>query len=65
MENTIPRVPHDFAGTPGLVLPCGFSDVGIPYTMQLAGSRLSEPMLCRIGHAYKHATEWHKRHPDV
>ena len=39
----------DLAGTPGLVLPCGFSDEGLPYTMQLAGSHLSEAMLCRIG----------------
>ena len=57
--------PHDFAGTPGLALPCGFSDEGLPYTMQLAGSPLSEAMLCRIGHAYEEATEWHGRHPPV
>ena len=57
--------PHDFAGTPGLALPCGFSDEGLPYTMQLAGSSLSESMLCRIGHAYEEATEWHGRHPPV
>jgi amidase len=33
--------------------------------MQLAGSPLSEAMLCRIGHAYEEATPWHQRHPDV
>ncbi len=57
--------PHDFAGTPGLALPCGFSDEGLPYTMQLAGGHLSEAMLCRIGYAYEEATEWHGRHPPV
>ena len=57
--------PLNFAGTPGLVLPCGFSDEGLPYTMQLAGSHLSEAMLCRIGHAYEESTEWHRRHPPV
>lgn len=57
--------PLDFAGTPGLALPCGFSDDGLPYTMQLAGSHLSEAMLCRIGHAYEESTEWHRRHPPV
>ena len=55
----------DLAGTPGLVLPCGFSDEGLPYTMQLAGSHLSEAMLCRIGHAYEESTDWHERHPPV
>ncbi|MHC4676901.1 MAG: amidase [Planctomycetota bacterium] len=57
--------PLNFAGIPGLVLPCGISDQGPCYTMQLVGRRLSEPMLCRIGYAYEEATEWHKRHPDV
>ena len=57
--------PLDFAGTPGLALPCGFSDEGLPYTIQLAGSHLSEAMLCRIGHAYEEATDWHKRHPPL
>ena len=57
--------PLDFAGTPGLALPCGFSDDGLPYTMQLAGSHLSEAMLCRIGHAYEESTEWHRKHPPV
>ena len=58
-------LPLDFAGTPGLVLPCGVSDQGPSYTMQLIGPHLSEAMLCRIGHAYEEATEWHKRHPPV
>ncbi len=57
--------PHDFAGTPGLALPCGFSEEGLPYTMQLSGSRLSEALLCRIGCAYEEATEWSGRHPPV
>ncbi len=57
--------PHDLAGTPALALPCGVSDSGIPYTMQLAGSLLSEAMLCRIGHAYEDATRWHELHPPV
>jgi len=57
--------PANLAGTPSLSLPCGFSDDGLPYTMQLMGDRLSEALLCRIGHAYEEVTEWHKRHPDA
>jgi amidase len=57
--------PLNFAGTPGLALSCGISDQGPCYTMQLIGRHLTEPMLCRIGHTYEEATEWHKRHPDV
>jgi amidase len=57
--------PHSFAGAPTLTLPCGVTSDGLPYSMQLAGSPLSEAMLCRIGHAYEQATAWHQRHPDV
>ena len=57
--------PANLAGTPTLSLPCGFSESGLPYTIQFWGNRLSEPMLCRIGHAFEEATDWHKRHPDV
>ncbi len=64
-SNTAFTFPHDLAGTPALALPCGVSDSGIPFTMQLAGSPLSEAMLCRIGHTYEVATRWHRMHPPV
>jgi amidase len=62
---TLFTFPHSFAGAPTLTLPCGVTSDGLPYSMQLAGSPLSEAMLCRIGHAYEQATPWHERHPDV
>lgn len=58
-------VPANFAGTPTLTLPCGVSPSGVPYALQLLGSRLSEPMLCRIGQAYEDATAWHELHPSA
>ena len=58
-------IPADFAGTPTLTLPCGFSDDGVPHGVQFMGEKLSEPLLCRIGHAYEAATEWHQRHPAI
>jgi amidase len=57
--------PHSFAGAPTLTLPCGVTSDGLPYSMQLAGSPLSEAMLCRIGHDYEKSTPWHQRHPNV
>ena len=57
--------PMDLAGTPTICVPSGFSAEGLPYSMQLAGRRLSEPMLCRIACAYEQATAWHDRHPTI
>ena len=58
-------IPADLAGTPTLTVPCGFSDEGSPFAVQFLGSRLSESNLCRIGHAYEQATQWHRRHPAI
>ena len=58
-------VPADFAGTPTISVPCGFTDAGAPRSLQLVGRDLSEATLCRIAYAYEQATNWHTRHPDV
>lgn len=55
----------DLGGVPAICLPCGFSDDGLPYSIQFTSRRLGESMLCRIAHADEQATEWHTRHPDV
>ncbi len=57
--------PADLAGTPTLTLPVGLSSEGLPLSMQIAGQPLSEPVLCRIGHAYEEATGWYKKHPNL
>lgn len=57
--------PLNLAGTPSITLPSGFSPEGLPYGIQIAGARLSEPLLCRLAHAYENATAWHLRHPRL
>ena len=69
-ENREPKfqrftAPFDFNGAPTLSVPCGFNSEGLPLSIQWVGKHLSEPLLCRVGHAYEGATEWHNRHPDV
>jgi amidase len=57
--------PYNFSGHPTLSVPCGFSDGGLPLSLQLVGRHLSEDVLLRLGHAYEHATDWHTRHPEL
>ena len=58
-------VPYNFNGAPTLSAPCGLNSDGLPLSLQFVGKRLSEPLLCRVGHAFEGATEWHKLHPAV
>ncbi|MEE8465585.1 MAG: amidase, partial [Dehalococcoidia bacterium] len=58
-------IPFDFNGAPTISLPCGQDGDGLPLSIQFVGQRLSEPLLCRMGHAFESATEWRHLHPDV
>ena len=58
-------VPFDYNGAPTLSVPCGMNSEGLPLSIQFVGKHLTEPLLCRVGHAYERATPWHNLHPDV
>ena len=55
----------NLAGLPGLSLPCGFDDKGLPIGMQLIGNALREDQLLHVAYAYEQATEWHLRSPQL
>src|SRR3989339_56903 len=53
----------NLAGVPGISIPCGFSDTGLPVGFQLIGPHLSESKLFQVGHAYQQITDWHTKNP--
>lgn len=57
--------PFNMSGSPTLSLPAGFAADGLPLGVQLVGRHLDEATLCRVGHAYEQATNWHTRHPET
>lgn len=65
VRNDIHTQPFNFSGSPTLSVPCGFSADGLPLSVQFVGRRLSESVLCRIGHAYEQATPWRSKHPAI
>ena len=54
-----------FNGTPTLSTPSGFTEDGLPLSIQFVGKHLSEPLLCQIGNAYEKLTGFTSAHPDV
>ena len=57
--------PFDFNGVPTLSVPCGLNGEGLLLSLQFVGKHLEEAMLCRIGHAYEGATDWHTLRPAI
>ncbi len=58
-------VPFNYNGAPTLSVPCGMNSEGLPLSIQFVGKQLTEPLLCRVGHAYECATPWHSLHPNI
>jgi aspartyl-tRNA(Asn)/glutamyl-tRNA(Gln) amidotransferase subunit A len=55
----------NLAGIPGVCLPCGFTQSGLPIGLQLLGKPFDEATLLQVAFAYEQATEWHRRKPPL
>jgi aspartyl-tRNA(Asn)/glutamyl-tRNA(Gln) amidotransferase subunit A len=53
----------NLAGLPGIVVPCGFDDAGLPIGLQIVGPPFGEEVVLRTARAYEAATDWHTRRP--
>ncbi len=53
----------NLAGLPGMSLPCGFGNGGMPVGLQLIGSWFGEARMLNAAHQYQLATDWHTRMP--
>jgi aspartyl-tRNA(Asn)/glutamyl-tRNA(Gln) amidotransferase subunit A len=53
--------PFNVWGLPGISVPCGFTQNGLPIGLQIAGPHWREDLVLRLAHAYEQATAWHKR----
>ncbi len=58
-------LPTNLAGVPGLALPVGFDQQGLPVVMQLLGGLFQENLLLEIAYAYQLSTDWHTRTPTA
>jgi aspartyl-tRNA(Asn)/glutamyl-tRNA(Gln) amidotransferase subunit A len=53
----------NLAGLPGMSIPCGFGDNGLPVGLQIVGGYFSEAKMLNVAHQYQKATDWHMRMP--
>lgn len=59
------RTPFNVTGHPALALPIGFSDDGLPLSLQIIGRHWDEATIYRVAQAYEQATDWHHRLPPL
>jgi aspartyl-tRNA(Asn)/glutamyl-tRNA(Gln) amidotransferase subunit A len=63
--NDILTIPVNLAGVPGISVPCGFSETGLPLGLQIIGKHFDETTIYRVAHAYEQATDFHKIRPQL
>ena len=54
----------NIAGLPGLSVPSGFDQAGMPVGTQIIGPALGDADVLNIGYAFQQATEYHKAAPN-
>lgn len=57
-------LPGSLAGLPGMSIPCGFGEGGMPVGLQLIGNYFGEGRLLNAAHRFQQATDFHLRQPE-
>jgi len=53
------------AGLPAIAVPNGFTDAGLPTSLQFMGRAWEENLIVAAARAWQRVTDWHLRHPAV
>ena len=57
-------LPASLAGLPGMSVPAGFGESGLPVGLQLIGNYFQEARLLNVAHRLQQATDHHLRRPE-
>lgn len=63
--NDIFTINANLAGLPGISLPNGFSQNGLPLGLQILGKHFAEETILQIAYAFEQANDFHKKKPDL
>jgi len=58
-------IPANLAGIPGISIPCGFTQAGLPIGLQILGKHFDEETILRTAYTFEQNTAFHKREPDI
>ncbi len=65
VSESTPRLNYiaNLVGHPGLAIPCGFDEDGLPLSLQIVGSPMDDQAVLDFGMAFQRETDWHRRRP--
>ncbi len=55
----------NLAGVPGISIPCGFDNAGLPVGLQIMAPTFAEERLLRIARMHEKETDWHDKEPQL
>jgi aspartyl-tRNA(Asn)/glutamyl-tRNA(Gln) amidotransferase subunit A len=55
----------NLAGIPGISIPCGFDEKGLPVGLQILAPTFGEDKLLRIARMFEKETNWHRKKPQL
>ena len=55
----------NLAGIPGISIPCGMDDIGLPIGLQIMAPAFAEEKLLRIARMFESQTQWHTKKPPI
>ena len=55
----------NLAGLPGMSIPAGFGEGGLPVGLQIVGNYFDEARMLNVAHQYQSITDWHRRQPAI
>jgi len=58
-------IPANLAGIPGISVPCGFSNEGLPIGMQILTKHFEEKKMLQIAYAFEKQTDFHLKRPNL
>ncbi|MBU1999040.1 MAG: Asp-tRNA(Asn)/Glu-tRNA(Gln) amidotransferase subunit GatA [Candidatus Omnitrophica bacterium] len=55
----------NLAGIPGISVPCGFTQQGLPVGLQILAKPFAEEIIFRAAYTYEQSAEWHLQKPNT
>ncbi len=57
--------PASLAGIPGISIPCGFTNTGLPIGIQILGKHFDEKKLLKVAKLFENKTDFHLKKPNL